>query len=316
MKVSVIVPVYNVAMYLRKCLDSLINQTLKEMEIIIVNDGSTDDSQIIIDEYKNKYRNIKSYYKNNGGLSDARNYGLKYALGEYVGFVDSDDYVDITMFEKMYNLAKKENSDLVTSNFYWVYPNKTVEDIQDENKTIEDLMLLIRVMACNKLIKKKIIDKYDLTFPIGLRYEDIYFTYTLLPHINKVSFLNESMYYYIQRDSSIINNQNEKVRDIFLIFEKIVKYYKEKKMYEKNKEILEYLHIRYFLGSSFIRISKINNNKLRKEILNENWEKLNKLYPNWEKNKYLKSLPGKKNLYYRYTNKLIYNIISFIINKR
>ena len=96
-KVSIIVPVYNVELYLDKCLNSLVNQTLKEIEIIVVNDGSKDNSQAIIDKYTNKYNNIKALRKENGGLSDARNYGIKYASGEYIGYVDSDDYVTLDM---------------------------------------------------------------------------------------------------------------------------------------------------------------------------------------------------------------------------
>ena len=114
MKISVIVPVYNVELYLSKCLDSLVHQTIESIEIIVVNDGSTDNSQKIIDEYKTKYPNkIKSYIKSNGGLSDARNYGIDKANGQYIGFVDSDDYVEINMFEKMYNKAISQNFDIV-----------------------------------------------------------------------------------------------------------------------------------------------------------------------------------------------------------
>jgi len=112
-KVSVIVPVYNVELYLEKCLDSLVNQTLKEIEIIVVNDGSPDNSQEIIDKYAKEYKNIKAYKKKNGGLSDARNYGIKKASGEYIAFIDSDDYVRLDMYEKMYNKAKSGNFDMV-----------------------------------------------------------------------------------------------------------------------------------------------------------------------------------------------------------
>src|SRR5574344_2022066 len=101
-KVSVIVPVYNVEKYLPKCLDSLVNQTLQDIEIIVVNDGTKDNSQKIIDKYAKKYKNIKSYIKENGGLSDARNYGVAKANGEYISFIDSDDYIDKKMLEKMY----------------------------------------------------------------------------------------------------------------------------------------------------------------------------------------------------------------------
>ena len=123
-KVSVIVPVYNVEEYLERCLDSLVNQTLKDIEIIIVNDGSTDGSKEIIQKYLNKYKNIVYLEKENGGLSSARNYGIPYAKGEYIGFVDSDDYVELTMYEKMYNKAIEEKSDMVECDFIWEYPNK------------------------------------------------------------------------------------------------------------------------------------------------------------------------------------------------
>ena len=106
MKVSVIVPVYNVENYLEKCLTSLVNQTLKDIEIIVVNDGSTDNSQKIIDRYEKKYSNVKAYVKKNGGVSDARNYGINKAKGKYIAFVDGDDYVDEMMYEKMYKKAE------------------------------------------------------------------------------------------------------------------------------------------------------------------------------------------------------------------
>ena len=121
-KVTVIVPVYKTEEYLKKCLDSLVNQTLDNMEIIVVNDGSPDNSQKIIEEYKSLYPNIiKSFIKKNGGLSDARNFGLKYAKGEYIAFVDSDDYVSINMMQEMYNYASNNNKDIVVCdcvNFY------------------------------------------------------------------------------------------------------------------------------------------------------------------------------------------------------
>ena len=115
-KVSVIGPVYIVEPYLEKCLDSLVNQTLKEIEIIVVNDGSPDYSQKIIDKYAKKYQNIKSYKKVNGGLSDARNYGIGKSCGEYLSFIDSDDCIDETMLEKMYQKAKKDNLDIFVCN--------------------------------------------------------------------------------------------------------------------------------------------------------------------------------------------------------
>ena len=120
-KVSIIVPVYNVYEKIEKCLKSLINQTLTDIEIIVVNDGSLDNSQIIIDEYANKDKRIKSFIKKNGGLSDARNYGLNNAIGEYIMFVDSDDYIDINACEKLYNEAIKDNLDISLNKYFLIF---------------------------------------------------------------------------------------------------------------------------------------------------------------------------------------------------
>ena len=125
-KVSVIVPIYNVEDYIEQCLETLVNQTLEEIEIILVNDGSKDNSEKIAKQYKEKYPNKITYLeKENGGLSDARNFGIPYAKGEYIAFLDSDDYVELIMYEEMYKIAKKEDSDIVECDFYWEYPNKT-----------------------------------------------------------------------------------------------------------------------------------------------------------------------------------------------
>ena len=125
-KVSIIVPVYNVEKYLDKCLKSLVNQTLKDIEIIVVNDGTKDNSQKIVDKYVKKYpKLVKSYIKENGGLSSARNYGLKYVNGEFISFIDSDDWVRKDMFEKMYQKAKKEDLDIVICDSINVYENNS-----------------------------------------------------------------------------------------------------------------------------------------------------------------------------------------------
>ena len=120
-KVSVVVPVYNVEKYLDKCFNSLVKQTLKDIEIIVVNDGTKDNSQDIIDKYVKKYKNIKAYKKTNGGLSSARNYGIKKCTGEYIAFLDSDDYVEYDMYEKLYNKAISEDFDITVCNVNYIY---------------------------------------------------------------------------------------------------------------------------------------------------------------------------------------------------
>ena len=157
-KVSIIVPVYNVEKYITKSLESLVNQTLEDIEIIIVNDGTKDNSMKIVREFAIKNpKKIVCLEKQNGGLSDARNYGIPYAKGEYIAFLDSDDYVELDMYEKMYKLAKKENSDMVECDFYWEYPNKCKIDTGDIYHGQRDMLEKVRVVAWNKLIKREIL---------------------------------------------------------------------------------------------------------------------------------------------------------------
>ena len=141
-KISIIVPVYNVEIYIDKCLKILTEQTLRDIEIIIVNDGSLDKSEEIIEKYvKENPTKIKYYEKENGGLSSARNYGLEYATGEYIAFLDSDDYVETNMYEEMYNLAKKENADMVECDFIWEWEyGKKIFDKRRVYKSKEEMM--------------------------------------------------------------------------------------------------------------------------------------------------------------------------------
>lgn len=274
--------------------------------------GSTDQSAKIINEFNNKYPNKIIYLKKeNGGLSDARNYALPYVSGQYIGFVDSDDYVDLNMFEKMYNLAEENFLDLVECNFIWEYPNKLKYDCGHKYIDIQSFYLTGRVMAWNKLFKTSIIKNNNLEFPVGLRYEDIEFFYKYIPYVKKSDLISETFYHYIQRDNSIINKQNEKNADIFDILTHINNFYKSNNLYDKYKEELEYLNIRFLLGSSFLRIVKIQNKNIKKELLNKTLNYLYTNFPNWKENKLLK-IHTKKNIYYRTINKLTFKIYSFI----
>lgn len=311
-KVSIIVPVYNTEKYLEKCLNSLVKQSLDDIEIIIVNDGSTDNSEIIINKFKQDYPNKIVYFKKeNGGLSDARNYGLTYANSEYVGFVDSDDYVELNMFEKLYTSAKEKNADLVECNFIWEYPNKTKIDYGFNYLNKKDFFLFGRVMVCNKLFKTSIIKNNNIVFPKSLNYEDIEFFYKLIPYINNYYLIDAVFYHYMQRENSIINNQNKKTADIFIILNNIINFYKADNLFDIYRDALEYLFIRFLLGSSFLRIVKIKNKKLKKELLNKSINNLYSNFPNWKKNKLLK-IKNKKNIYYKTVNKFTFKIYSFI----
>ena len=270
-KVSIIVPIYNVEMYIGKCLETLVNQTLKDIEIILVNDGSKDGSAEIAKKYLKKYpEKIVYLEKENGGLSDSRNYGLPYAKGEYIAFLDSDDYVEENMYEEMYELAKKEDSDMVQCNFYWEYPDKNKKKIgelkQYSNK--KEMLVKTRVEAWNKLIKREILVKNpEIKFPKGLRYEDVEFTYKLIPYVEKVSILNKPFIHYIQRGNSISNTQNERTKEIFNVLDNVIKYYKEKNLYEEYEEQLEYVYVKTVFCRSLLRMVKIQDKNIKSQLL-------------------------------------------------
>ena len=308
-KVSVVVPVYNVERYLVRCMDSLVNQTLEDIQIIAVNDGSTDNSGELLNIYQKKYPDkVKILQKENGGLSDARNFGMPYAEGEYIAFLDSDDYVELDMYEKMYNKAKEESSDMVECDFIWEYPNKKVVDTGIVYKNKHEMFVHARVVAWNKLIKRSVLDEAKIEYPKGLRYEDVEFFYKMLPYYNKVSFVKEPMIHYIQRDSSISNTQNERTREIFTILDNVLNYYKSKGLFDKYKDELEYTYARIMLCSSLKRIVKVADKNVRKNLEKETWERLNKEFPEWKKNRILNENKCWKNRYMKTVNKVTYKV--------
>lgn len=188
--ISVIVPIYNVEKYLNKCIESIINQSYSNLEIILVDDGSKDSSGIMCDSYILKDKRIKVIHKENGGLSDARNVGLDKAKGEYIVFIDSDDWIDEKMIEILYNIIKKNNSDISICDYFLAYNEEIQtqkEDIEIINlsniealKTIYDKDLgVCMIVAWNKLYKRNLF-KDDIRYPYGKIHEDEFTTYKLL----------------------------------------------------------------------------------------------------------------------------------------
>lgn len=312
-KVSVIVPVYNVEKYVEKCLKSLVNQTLQDIEIIVVDDGSKDDSKKIVDRFIKKYPSkLKYLHKENGGLSSARNFGIPYAKGEYIAFLDSDDYVETTMYEEMYNLAKKEDADMVECDFIWEYPNKQKYDYGVVYNGKKEAIEKARVVAWNKLIKREIIENEKIEFPFGLRYEDVEFFYKLVPSLNKISFMKKYFIHYVQRENSIANTQNTKTKDIFKVLNNVIEFYKNKGYYDEYKEELEYTYLRLLLCSSLKRMCKIKDKQERKTAIDDTWNNINTNFPNWKKNRILKK-KSIKNMYIKSVNRFTFKIYCFIL---
>lgn len=305
-KISVIVPVYNVEDYIERCLTTLKNQTMKDLEFIIVDDGSTDGSAKIIKKFVKEDERFSYHKKKNGGLSDARNYGMKYAKGEYLAFLDSDDYVDLDLYEKMYEKTHDDigafQADIVETDFIWEYPDKQVVDISkvdDMTRVIVD----IRVVAWNKLYRREWIEKLGIQFSKGLRYEDVDWCYKLIPHMEHFESVHGTYVHYVQRSNSIANTQNEKVRDIYQILKNAITYYEQNKLMFRYKNQLEYSVLRIVFGSSFLRTIQVEDPKLRKEILDEGYDLVMHYFPDWRHNKYLVEDKTLKNRYYRTINR-------------
>lgn len=313
-KVSVIVPVYNVEEYLDKCLDSLVNQTLNDIEFIIVNDGTTDNSEQIILKYKEKYPSKIVYLKKeNGGLSDARNFGMPYAKGDYIAFLDSDDYVELDTYEKLYNRAIQTDADMVECDFYWEYSDKKIHDTSANYKDESDMYANARVVAWNKLYKKDLIINSGIKFPKGLRYEDLEFFYKILPQLKKIELINEPLIHYVQRDDSITYVQNEKTADIFAILDNIINYYKWINLYNEYNQELEYMYVRILFGSSFKRMLNIKDKETRRKLLMDSYFNAFENFPDWKSNKILNSKKSLKNLFLKSINIYTYKLYCFIL---
>ena len=320
-KVSIIVPVYGVEKYIDKCLDSLVKQSLKEIEIIVVNDGSKDNSQAIIDEYVKKYpEKVKSYIKKNGGQGSARNYGLKKASGEYIGYVDSDDFIEMDMYEKLYTKAKENNFDIVVCGNYCVnedYSSKNIDTFVVKYNTDLENIIFGKMAVWNKIYKRDILVDNKLEFKEKVWYEDLAFTLKAIMNANTFTFVNEPLYDYLIREGSTMNNSNvEKNLEILDAFDDILSYinYNKKEQYLTQ---IEFLAIEHIYISTIVRILRTNADKnVKKETINKLIIYMCKNFPNYKNNKYISTLPKNRKIIYKLLNIKMYSLINFIFKIR
>jgi len=294
-KLSVIVPVYNVEEYIDECLTSLVNQTLDDMEIIVVDDGSQDASIVKASKYP-----VKIVSKVNGGLSDARNFGLKYVEGEYVAFVDSDDYVALDMFEKLYTAAKKNNADIAVCDLDYVYDDGHHElskgGYQALTSFVKDQKIIgINNSACNKIYRYNLFRPYR--FPKGQLYEDLALIPILLAKANQVAYVEEALYFYRQRSGSIIHVLNEKIFDIYQSIANL------KANIVADEKIFIKLYLDNCLMMTTYRIKAGSDAKTRILFYQQNIEYLNQDCPNWYHYLYLGN--------YTFKQKLIFTLLRF-----
>lgn len=258
--ISIIVPVYNVENYLERCLQSLINQTYKNIEIVCVNDGSTDNSLNILNDFQKKDSRIKIISQENQGLSEARNVGIKNSSGKYIGFVDSDDWVDLDYYEKLYNALIDSKSDFACANTKFFENGKTGYIKFQQNKIFSELDKKIdnykNGSVCDKLYKKSLFLDNDIKFIKGYFYEDNIVLLQLTYYSKKIVTINTVSYYYFNNNNSITREKNsekelKRQRDKFFMCETILDFFYDKEVSKKIIKKVKNFLIRAFACSLF-----------------------------------------------------------------
>lgn len=273
--ISVIVPVHNAQTHLRKCLNSILQQTFKDLEVIIVNDGSTDESGEICNEYIARDDRIQVIHQEKKGVSTARNIGLSKASGDFIGFVDSDDYIDRKMYEKLYEACLTTKSNIAICKLGRELDGEIINDLDDGCYAIElsneaamrELFTgkLYRFSLCNKLFSKKCFA--DITFPVGRIHEDLSTTYKLFAEAEKAVYLNYLGYIYVKQEESILTTAYyEKRLDAFTGWEEIIHFMK--KEYPQLIDIVHACFIYNSIDHIYYIYYQVKNDKKKQAYLN------------------------------------------------
>lgn len=274
-EISIIVPVYNVENYINGCIDSILNQEFKNFELILVNDGSTDKSGLICDEYEKKDDRVKVIHQEYKGVSAARNVGINNAKGHYIGFVDSDDYIYKDMYSTLYNLCEQTNSDIGVCKLFREIDGKIINlddnliiKEMDNEEAMKELFkgILYRFSLANKLFKKSCFNGVE--FPEGRIHEDLSTTYKLFANSAKTVYTNSTGYVYVKRSNSILTKQfYEKRLDAFYGWDEILQFMK----YYSN-ELDEYVNSAFGYGSIdniFYILNQVNDKVSREKYLSK-----------------------------------------------
>lgn len=318
--ISVIVPAYNVEKYISSCLDSLLNQTKKEIEIIAIDDGSTDNTLNILNEYKrNNPNKIHVISQNNQGLSITRNNGIKLSTGKYISFVDGDDEIDTNLFKNLWDKLEEFPYDVVAFNVEIIYPNKKIivnpgitSDIKDFNLDSKKKFLTdMYCMACNKIYKRDLFKDDNLLFTPNTWFEDVLLMHKLIPNLTSLGYLDFPGYKYYQRENSITYTYSDKLKDINFVLEKILEYYKKNDLYSVYKAELEYIYVRYMFATYIKRLAKSKDMQKFNNGIKYSLNCVNKTFPNYKKNIYINK-SGLKNLYLKNFNKFLAKIIYYL----
>ena len=290
--ISVIIPVYNVKDYIKKCLDSLIAQTYRDYECLVIDDGSKDDSIKIAYELIKDDERFVIYHKENGGLADARNFGLRRAKGDYILFLDSDDHLDPKTLELSIESAERYDSDIVTFDMIYHYQDRDEKIISNEKEVTsfkEDRSLIyINNSANNKLFRRSLLK--DEAFIKGMWYEDLAVVPVWLKKAEVVSHVHECLYYYRQREGSISKSEDERIFDIYKAIANI------RKELDLSDELIAPFYIEHALTLITLKIAKFKDKKVRIRYLKENMDNLDKEFKSWPR--YAKTKDKKRKIMY------------------
>ena len=289
-EISVIVPVYNTAPYLKACLDSLLAQSFRDFEAILVDDGSTDESPAILASYAEKDARFRVITRANGGLSAARNTGVAAATGAYLAFLDSDDAYDPAFLEKMTGKAISEDLDLVACAFTYVYSDGRRVPAPTRYGLSEDPArehVLSGPMAPVRLFRRALFD--GVSFREGILYEDLELVPAFAGKTEKIGFLDEALYDYVQRDASIMKSAfSQKWLDIFTALEGLFARFEAMGRASDFARELEFLYIEHLLRSAALRFCRCDE---REKLFCRLKETVEKRFPDWKRNPYLKRKP-------------------------
>ena len=328
--ISVVIPVYNVEKYLSKCVDSVLSQSFTDYEILLIDDGSTDNSGKLCDNYAEKYSCISVIHQENKGLGGARNTGIDHACGDYILFLDSDDTIDSQLLQICYEKAQKYSCDMVLFDSIAVYEDETFGVIysckpvpSDMPLSKNDLKSMVFLSgAWNRMFKSSLFKDLNIYFPERLWYEDLHTMPKFIPHIESVYYYSEKpLHYYLQRSSSIMHTPdfNRIVNERIKAVEEIWEYYAQNGLTEAYKEELEFLWLfhGFFLP---VREMQLMSNDFSKYVPLLR-EALTKKFKDPSKNKYIGNLSRKEQLLLKwslngnYTTIKIFSSVNKFIKK-
>ena len=315
--ITVVVPVYNIEPYIKECLDSISAQTYRNIEILAVNDGSTDQSKAVMEVCAFEDERLSILVLGNGGLSDARNYGILYAKGEYICFIDGDDTIAPDYVELLVQ-AVQDDADIAVCDMEYVYEDGHREFSSGGDfvsASVKEMPSLIRInnSACNKLYRTSLFK--DVLFPKGKLYEDLATVPIQIFRSAKVVKVNKPLYFYRQRSGSI---QHKIDRRVFHIYDAIDRVREYARAHDANAKVMEeimHMYIIFGLDITTLKIKDMDRSGERKEMLDENMAYLRERYPGYMDDPFVKNMGFKKRLIFNLLNQGHYRTVLRIYDR-